>query len=243
MDYAEFSALVSASISPSQREEHQADEKLLALLEVTSLDALPPELANHGSVQTLRRVMELLMQLGITNAQFDMSLMRGFMYYTDVVFEMFDTNPENNRSLFGGGRYDGLVGQFGVEPVATVGFGMGDVTIRDFIETHKLLPKLHTSVQATVVLIDVSLPSALPLINKLRSEGAYISVDSTARKLDKKLKNIAKNDVPYAIIVGESELAEEQITIKDMRRGTQEKHSIERTITMIMAKPDAVMLD
>jgi len=69
---------------------------------------------------------------------FNSSLTRGFDYYTGIVFEVFDTNPENKRSLFGGGRYDNLLEMFGVEPLPTVGFGMGDVTIRDFLETHKL---------------------------------------------------------------------------------------------------------
>ncbi|RZM31320.1 MAG: hypothetical protein EOP67_33620, partial [Sphingomonas sp.] len=54
------------------------------------------------------------------NAIFDITLMRGLDYYTGTVFEVFDTDPENNRSLFGGGRYDGLVGLFGAEPIATV---------------------------------------------------------------------------------------------------------------------------
>ena len=68
----------------------------------------------------------------------DSSLMRGFDYYTGMVFEVFDRDPENRRSLFGGGRYDNLLEIFGVEPVPTVGFGMGDVTMRDFLETHGL---------------------------------------------------------------------------------------------------------
>lgn len=75
---------------------------------------------------------------GINNIVFDPSIVRGFDYYTGMVFEVFDTSPENNRSLFGGGRYDNLLELFGVDPVPTVGFGMGDVTIRDFLETHNL---------------------------------------------------------------------------------------------------------
>ena len=243
IEYAEFSALVSASISPSQREEHATDEKLLDLLSITSLDQLPSDIAQHQSVQTLRDLVKLLSSQGITNVQFDLSLMRGFMYYTDVVFEMVDTNPVNNRSMFGGGRYDGLVGQFGVEPLPTVGFGMGDVTIRDFLETHKLLPKLTTSVQATVILVDATLADAMPLVNRMRQEGAKISVDSTDRKLEKKLKSVAKNAVPYAILLGKEELESNQITLKDMRRGTQEKHSEERIVATIMAITDPVMLD
>ena len=83
------------------------------------------------------KLSETLKSQGV-NVVLDVHLMRGFDYYTDIVFEVFDTNPENKRSLFGGGRYDNLLEMFGVEPLPTVGFGMGDITIRDFLETHKL---------------------------------------------------------------------------------------------------------
>jgi histidyl-tRNA synthetase len=82
--------------------------------------------------------IEIYKNSGLSNVEFDPSIVRGFDYYTGMVFEVFDTNPENKRSLFGGGRYDNLLEIFGVDPVPTVGFGMGDVTIRDFLETHNL---------------------------------------------------------------------------------------------------------
>ena len=70
--------------------------------------------------------------------ELDSAIMRGFDYYTGMVFEVFDTHTDNRRSLFGGGRYDNLLELFGADPVPTVGFGMGDITIRDFLETHRL---------------------------------------------------------------------------------------------------------
>jgi histidyl-tRNA synthetase len=79
-------------------------------------------------------------------------IMRGLDYYTGTVFEMFDTSPENRRAMFGGGRYDNLVGLFGKEKLSGVGFGMGDVTLRDFLETHGLLPKLPGAVDVFVTL-------------------------------------------------------------------------------------------
>ncbi len=85
----------------------------------------------------LSTIMKNLKDKGI-ETKFSPSVTRGFDYYTDVVFEVFDTSQENNRSLFGGGRYDNLLKIFGVEPIPAVGFGMGDVTIRDFLETHNL---------------------------------------------------------------------------------------------------------
>lgn len=82
--------------------------------------------------------LKTLSKKNIGNASYDQNIVRGLDYYTGIVFEVFDTNPENRRSLFGGGRYDNLLEIFGVEPVPTVGFGMGDITIRDFLETHNL---------------------------------------------------------------------------------------------------------
>lgn len=103
-------------------------EQFLELLEKTS------------STEKLEEIVKSLNSKGIYNAIIDTGVARGFDYYTGVVFEVFDTHPDNRRSLFGGGRYDNLLEIFGVEPVPTIGFGMGDITIRDFLETHKLPP-------------------------------------------------------------------------------------------------------
>lgn len=75
-----------------------------------------------------------------SNIVYDEALARGQTYYTGMVFEIFDKNADNPRALAGGGRYDNLLELFDVEPVPAVGFGMGDITIRDFLETHKLKP-------------------------------------------------------------------------------------------------------
>lgn len=106
-------------------------------------------LNNHGeeirdsffSESGLSKLIIELEKNNITNIKLDSDIARGFDYYTGIVFEVFDTDPANNRSLFGGGRYDNLLEMFGVEALPTVGFGMGDVTMRDFLETHNLLPK------------------------------------------------------------------------------------------------------
>ena len=94
--------------------------------------------------EEIKTLIKRLKESGINNAEFDPKIARGFDYYTGVVFEVFDTNPENRRALFGGGRYDNLLEMFGVEPLPTVGFGMGDVTIRDFLKSHNLL-KINTN--------------------------------------------------------------------------------------------------
>jgi histidyl-tRNA synthetase len=93
------------------------------------------------NISELENIKNKLEEVGIKNTKIDPSLARGQTYYTGTVFEIFDTDPANNRSICGGGRYDNLLQMFEVEPLPTVGFGMGDITIRDFLETHNLPQK------------------------------------------------------------------------------------------------------
>jgi len=79
--------------------------------------------------------MSLLKESGVDSAGFDFSVIRGMDYYDDIIFEVFDTSPENNRSMFGGGRYGGLVGDFGVEPVPDSRFWHGRCYTADFFGT------------------------------------------------------------------------------------------------------------
>ena len=196
-------------------------ESLMNILSVNRIGDLPEAIRNHRSFGDVQQLLELLREGGVSNAVFDLTLMRGFDYYTGVVFEVNDTHPDNNRSMFGGGRYDGLVGTFGVDPVPTVGFGMGDVTIRDFLETHQLVPTLQPSVQATVVPVDIALPEALKVTKMIRDCGIAVSVDTTDRKFDKKLKAVSKNNTPFAIIIGRQESDSKTVLIKNMNTGEQ----------------------
>jgi histidyl-tRNA synthetase len=91
-----------------------------------------------GTREELENFVSKLKEAGITNTKIDETLARGQAYYTGIVFEIFDTNTDNNRSLAGGGRYDNLLEMFDADPIPTVGFGMGDIAIRDFLETHNL---------------------------------------------------------------------------------------------------------
>jgi len=87
---------------------------------------------NNSSTETFKDIAP--------NVVSDPSLARGQTYYTGMVFEIFDTNTENPRAIAGGGRYDNLLELFDVETAPAVGFAMGDITLRDFLETHKLGP-------------------------------------------------------------------------------------------------------
>jgi len=196
--------------------------ELLDILRSSSFESLPQDVQQHVAAQRVHDLQLLLARSGITNARFDVSLMRGFDYYTDIVFEMVDTDPINNRSLFGGGRYDGLVGLFGVEPVPTVGFGMGDVAIRDFLETHHLLPALKTPVDVAVICIGDVYGHVQQLVATLREQGLSVAVDATDRKMDKKIKSASKAGYTYVLFVGESELETGDFKLKNIESGQEE---------------------
>lgn len=116
---------------------------LVRLLDKNAAQELQSKLGDNPHFKHLLDLLEKLDALGIKDRfRYDPSIMRGFLYYTGMVLEVYDLHPENNRALFGGGRYDNLVGMFGGKPLPGVGFGMGDVTFRNFLEVHKLLPDL-----------------------------------------------------------------------------------------------------
>lgn len=233
MGHDSFVAQAEAILTPSQREQG-ALENLLKILEVRKIADLPTGFAAHPSVLRLQQLMDMLRASRIDNCTFDITLMRGFDYYTDIVFEVSDTDPDNNRSMFGGGRYDGLVGLFGVEPVPTVGFGMGDVTLQNFLESHGLLPALQNETDAYVVLVgDNMYEKALPLLAELREMGLNLAVDTTGRKLDKQIKTAVKKQLHYAIFLGEAELANGQCKLRNLGDGTEETHSPQRIVSII----------
>lgn len=183
-------------------------------LEMLSADKAPDD---------VREVLALLREQGIENAVFDPSIVRGFDYYDGVVFEVFDTHPDNNRAMLGGGRYDNLTSMFDDEPVPGVGFGMGDVTIRDFLDVRGLLPDYTPS---TKVYIAVSKPEmlreAVKLANELRKETVDVAVDFGEKRLSDQIKAAARHRIPCLIVVGEDEVVSGKFKVKDLVLGEEQ---------------------
>jgi len=159
------------SILNTTQKENGLTEQILGLLNNSQdLNHLPTKIRKYKAYQELDELLANCQDQGIDNCIFDITIMRGFDYYTGVVFELNDTHPDNNRSIMGGGRYDGLVGLFGVEPVATVGLGLGDTTLANFLELHNLKPQLKTETNVYTIIIGES--CYRPAL-KIIKEGCY----------------------------------------------------------------------
>lgn len=198
------------------------NEKLEELLGEQT-DAFTELLSRATSNTTLEAIVKKAGALGVTNTVIDPSVVRGFDYYTGVVFEVFDTSPENNRSLFGGGRYDNLLELFGGEPIPAIGFGMGDVTIRDFLETHDLLPTHTPNTDLFLcTLTEESSTFAQQLAEELRAKDIRVEVALSHKKIGDQIKLADKKKIPFVICIGEDEIKNDTFTIKHLESGESE---------------------
>jgi len=223
MDRNKFITALDETLTPKHREAGTT-EKLLALLDAKKLTDLPAEAQKQPSAHELFDLLDLLKAQGIDNVRFDSSLMRGFDYYTGIVFEVFDTDPENNRSMMGGGRYDGLVGLFGVDPVPTVGFGWGDVTLANFLQTHHLLPQLKSQTDIYVAIVDnvvVDKP-----VTELRKRGVNVAVDLSGRKWRDQFSAAVKRGAEYILIIGSDDLTAQKYELKNVITGESSRLTI-----------------
>ena len=173
--------------------------------------------------QDIAKMIADFAEAGINNIVYDPSVVRGFAYYSGMVFEVFDTHPDNGRAIFGGGRYDNLTALFDDESLPGVGFGMGYETMRLFMESRGLLPAYTppTQVYFAVTAPDLAL-QAQTLAGGLRRGGVNAAVDFGERKLGDQIKAAAKNKIPWLIVVGEDELASGRFKVKNLASGAEE---------------------
>jgi histidyl-tRNA synthetase len=230
----EFRSLISSIIGD------ESDAYIQALESATVkefLENIPPELAQSNEMQEgCSAVKEVLKNTLSINVRFAPYIRRGFDYYTGTLFEVFDKNPENNRSIFGGGRYDDLLAIFGAERVPAVGFGMGDVMIREVLETYGLLkgrvPQTKTDVYICV-LDDAFNSAANTLAADLREQGLNVAIDYTGKKVGDQIKKANKDGIRYALCIGEEEVASSKYKIKDLVTGAEKVATKDTIVTMV----------
>lgn len=215
-----------------------ADEglpKIKALMSAKTIADLPVELRSSEITQEVQELFTQLEHVGVKSAVFDITLMRGLDYYTGAVFEVFDTNAENSRSLFGGGRYDGLVGLFDVEPISAVGMAPGGTMIENFLSVHGLLPQLDSTTDIYVIALGSAKQQANLLALELRNKGINTELDITDRKLDRQIKTATKKQIPYILFIGDEEVESRLYTLKDTASMDEQKLDID-TISGLIKK-------
>ncbi|PWV48417.1 histidine--tRNA ligase [Chitinophaga sp. S165] len=155
----------------------------------------------------------------------DVTLARGLNYYTGMIVEVKAPAAVKMGSIGGGGRYDDLTGLFGLPGLSGVGISFGVDRIYDVLEELQLFPA--AAQQGTQVLffnLDPNVTGTLfKLLMQLRAKGVSSELFHEPSKMDKQMKYANKRNIPYVIIMGESEMQEQVVSIKNMVTGTQEK--------------------
>jgi histidyl-tRNA synthetase len=212
-----FLSLLDHKAKMSKEEFEDALSEFQTVLPLSS-DRLSPNNPPEDIVKMLKEFNDA----GINNIVWDPSIVRGFAYYTGTVFEVFDTHPDNNRALFGGGRYDNLTAMFDDEAVTGVGFGMGDVTMRDFLEVRGLVPAY---VPPTQLYIAVTAPElagpAQTLAGELREQDVNVAIDFGDKKLGDQIKTASKHSIPFLLVVGDNELSSGTFVVRNLASGEE----------------------
>lgn len=210
-------------------------KELMSFLACRKVSEIPNEFSENISAKGLQALQKILEEKGVKNCIFDPALIRGFDYYTGTVFEVFDTNPINSRSLFGGGRYDDLVAIFGAEKVPGVGFGMGDVTIRDYMETYNLLPNYRSPTKLYICCLKEGFTKfANELANYLRAQDVNVAVDYTGRKIPAQIKTAEKQSIPFVVCIGDEEVKTRAFRLKNLVKRDEQVVSWETFPNLIL---------
>ncbi len=202
-------------------------------LQILSEDSTPAdEFAHHNedlrsywdAKKDLREIVKFTANLTARDhIKIDESLARGLSYYTGAIFEI--VVPDYSGSIAGGGRYDGLIGMFGKEEIPAVGLSLGLERILMIMEERGMFPDGLPSNPADVMVTiwnDETVPECLELAEELRTRNLRVLVYPQADKLGKQFKYADQIGVPVVCVLGENEIADRTVTVKNLRSGIQD---------------------
>jgi histidyl-tRNA synthetase len=195
-------------------------------------------LINIVSSEVLSAIGQILKFAPKAPIQIDPSLARGLSYYTGTIMEI--NVPDLAGSLAGGGRYDGLIGMFGKEQIPACGFSLGLERILVVMEERGMFPpEIADSTPADVMVTiwnEETIGNSLKLANELRSSGVRVTVYPEADKFGKQMKYADAIKVPFVAILGESEIAQGKVKLKDMRSGEEKLVVFSEVATLVKAR-------
>lgn len=188
-----------------------------------------PGIEESIGVKETRSVIDSLDVLGYGEyIELKTSIIRGFDYYDGIIFEVFDKNPENNRAMFGGGRYNGLGKIYGIDDLPAVGAAPGDETLKLFLESWDLIDSLNVNQERYYLpLIDDSVVEQVKMLaQSLRKQGKNVILGLELERLGKSLQYANSKGISKVIIFGSQEKDRGLYIVKDMETGEQEELNI-----------------
>jgi len=193
-------------------------------------DCLCDECREH-----FEKVQSFLRDAGV-DFELDPRLVRGLDYYTKTAFEIKYAPLGAQSAVAGGGRYDGLIAEMGGNPTPAVGFATGLERVLLALEKQGLLPEQEKKADAFVVALGAEAQSAgFKLLQKLREAGLKALMDYAGRSMKAQMKQAGKAGARFALILGEDEIKENAVMLKDMEKSEQQKVSLDEVINQIQS--------
>ncbi len=184
------------------------------------------------AVENLAAILKFVVESGCEIKTVDPAFARGLEYYTGMIFEVYI--PELDIALGGGGRYDRLVEAFGGEPTPAVGVAHGLDRVALAMQTQKTTLKREQTKRVAVLPIKEEQKSeALKIAQMLRDAGVSVEFEIMGRKMAKALEDADKRKVDYAVIVGERELKDGKVVLKDFVKRAQTEVAIKELVGKI----------
>ena len=209
------------------------EEKLKTIREVLATS----EVGLKG-VEEISTILEHIQLLGIqTKVELDLTLARGLNYYTGAIFEVKALDVQIG-SITGGGRYDNLTGVFGMEGVSGVGISFGADRIYDVLNQLDLYPAemLQSTKLIFVTFGNEELKYAMQCLKQVRAAGIAAEVFPEPAKMKKQMGYADSKGIPFVAIIGDTEMKEQKIMLKNMATGEQNLVSVEEAIQTLTGK-------
>ncbi len=199
----------------------------------TIADVLKNSETGMKGVEELRFILSQHLSLN-NHLQLDLTLARGLNYYTGAIFEVKALDTPMG-SISGGGRYDNLTGIFGMPGLSGVGISFGVDRIYDVLDALDLYPKdsLQTSRVLFINFGESEAAYCLPIIAQVRQAGIRAELFPDAAKMKKQMVYANAKHIPFVVLAGDSEIAQNKVTLKDMDTGEQSLLSPEELIERI----------
>jgi histidyl-tRNA synthetase len=205
-----------------------AAERVLDIFRYTDFDAVRQAYGSTEGVgpeiERMGQFFGALQAMGLGDyVRFDLSIVRGLAYYTGIVFELFDTRGEL-RAICGGGRYDNLLKQIAGVDLPALGFGMGDVVLKELLTDRGLLPSTKQNVDYYLIAVTPDQRGdMLGLAHRLRETGASVEYGLKQQGIGKQFKNASAVGARRTVVLGPDELADGVVVLKEMESGQESR--------------------
>lgn len=214
-----YDLLVEAGLS---YEQGRTFDDLLSTNDLSELVDFAGTEQVEAAVTNLQEILAATEDFGVREyCTISLDTARGLDYYTGSVFECFDSTGEVSRSVFGGGRYDELIESYGGQPTPAVGVALGHASLSLLLQRAGVWPDEALSTDYYVLQVGDTSGVAGKIVQELRSLGHIVETDISGRSFGSQMGHADSINAETVVIVGEQDLANDEVTIKDMESGEQ----------------------